>query len=226
MTDQLVDALEDRNHRRAPGRSGDPPVTADISSKCRSATQATSLHTLGPTSNVDARTQSGDNGRMRPIDWLDRRLAKRLPKYSYSGDVLFVSARRVLDRMLLSLIASALGVMGVALLDTEWKSVLSGALLAWSVSILIWSVSSYRTGRDETMQDLRRNAELDMLHGRLNLVSKHLGLPVIDLDAEWEHAVQARIERLAHFAGLDEFRLQTHTGPGSDFWTADALGRQ
>lgn len=163
---------------------------------------------------------------MRPIDWLDRRLAKRLPKYSYSGDILFVSARRVLDRMLLSIVALALGVMGIALLDTEWESVLSGALLAWSVSILVWSVSSYRTGRDETMQDLRRNAELDMLHGRLNLVSKHLGLPIIDLDTEWEHAIQARIERLAHFSGLDEFRLQTHTGPGSEFWTADALGQR
>jgi hypothetical protein len=162
---------------------------------------------------------------MRPIDWLDRRLAKRLPKYSYSGDVLLVSARRVLDRVLVAIVAFALGTTGVLLLDTAWESVLSGALLAWSVSIHIWSVSSYRTGRDEAMKDLRRNAELDMLHGRLNLMSKHFGLPVIDLDAEWEHAVQARIERLAHFAGLDEFRLQTHSGPGDDFWTADALGR-
>lgn len=163
---------------------------------------------------------------MRPLDWLDHRLAKRLPKYSYSGDVLLVSARRVLDRLLLSFIALALGVTGVALLDTEWESVLSGALLAWSVSILVWSVSSYQTGREETLQDLRRNAELDILHGRLNLVSKQLGIQVIDLDMEWEHAVQARVERLAHFAGLDEFRLQTHSGPGSEFWTADALGRK
>lgn len=162
---------------------------------------------------------------MRPLDWFDRQLARRLPQYSYSGDVLFASARRGLKRILLSLVALVLGVVAVLLLDTEWKSILSGALLAWSVSILIWAVSSYRSGREETMKDLRRNAELDILHGRLNLICRHLELPVIDLDAEWEHAVQARIERLAHFAGLDEFRVQAHSGPGAEFWTSETLGR-
>ena len=162
---------------------------------------------------------------MRPLDWLDHRLAKRLPKYSYSGDILLVSARRVLDRLLLSFIALALGVTGVALLDTEWESVLSGALLAWSVSILVWSVSSYQTGREETLQDLRRNAELDILHGRLNLVSKQLGIQVIE-EVEGEIDDETDPAGGAHFAGLDEFRLQTHSGPGSEFWTADALGRK
>lgn len=63
----------------------------------------------------------------------------------------------------------------------------------------------------------------------LNLMSQRLGLPTIDLNAEWEFVVRSRMERLAHFAGLDEFRV---FGDGripeeaerSGSWTTEAQG--
>lgn len=49
------------------------------------------------------------------------------------------------------------------------------------------------------------------------------GLPLVELQSEIESVLAAREERLAHFAGVDEFRA-TGPQPGAQWWDAAALG--
>ena len=119
------------------------------------------------------------------------------------------------------LLAAGVFAVAVGLLDrSNWSEVLSGAGFAWSVSVVIWAVASFNQGRDETQTDLRRVAEIDLLHHRLNQAAPALGIPRLDLEAEIEFVLGARMERLAHYAGLDEFRPQDPppTAEAYDFW--------
>jgi len=105
----------------------------------------------------------------------------------------------------------------------NWPDVIAGALFAWAVSLIAWAVNSYRDKTEDLSRELRRMAELDLLHARLNHVSAHLGLPVVDLQSEIEAVLAAREERLAHFAGVDEFR-PSGSQPGAQWWDETALG--
>jgi hypothetical protein len=97
-----------------------------------------------------------------------------------------------------------------AIAGADWRGVLGGAFLAWSVSILVWAASTYRVGRSDMEAEIRRVAEVDVLHDRLNAIASRVGAPELDIDFELEHALQERAERLAHFASLDEFRPDRH----------------
>lgn len=147
-----------------------------------------------------------------------------LPSRFYYGDRLTASARRLFARLGTGLIAMILAGAAFGLLDgSNWPDVLSGALFAWATSVIAWAVTSYRTAADDIRSDLRRTAELDLLHARLNHVAKELGLPIVDLQSEIESILVAREERLAHFAGLDEFRGEGRQ-EGAYWWDPDALG--
>ncbi len=67
-------------------------------------------------------------------------------------------------------IAIAVGLLS----SSRWIDVLAGALLAWSVSLLVWALSSYKGDRAATDTELRRLAELDLLHHRLNCAAANL----------------------------------------------------
>lgn len=174
------------------------------------------------------RSVLGQTRGMRLPDSLDRFIARHVPKTSLTGEYITSTANRAITRALAGLLAVALGAVGLALLDSQWRGVLSGALLAWGAAIVVWAFRSFGKGQQEAIEDLRRRAELDVLHVRLNLISRHLGLPTIDLNAEWELVVRSRMERLAHSSGLDEFRIfddgWVSDADSASFWTAEAQG--
>lgn len=146
-------------------------------------------------------------------------------KFSY-GDRLTSSARRLLIRLGIGLVGILSAGLTFGLLDHDnWRDVLSGALFAWATSMIAWAVNSYRTRTDEIDRELRRTAELDLLHSRLNHLAHMLDLPTIDLQGQIESVLSARQERLAHFAGLDEFRPTGHQ-PGAEWWDSVALGTE
>lgn len=165
---------------------------------------------------------------MRLPDKLDRFIARHVRWSTVTGEYMTSTANRAISRMLAGALAAIIGLIGVTLLDSEWRGVLSGALLAWGASIVLWAFRSFGESQQEVVDDLRRNAELDVLHARLNLISNHLGLPTINLDSEFELFVRTRMERLAHFAGLDEFRIFDDgwrpDEQSNRFWTAEAQG--
>lgn len=141
-----------------------------------------------------------------------------LPDRFFYANRLTTSARRLLLRLGVGLAGAVVLGAAVGLLDRgNWMDVLAGAGFAWSVSLVIWAVASYRRGRDETQIDLRRVAEIDLLHHRLNQAAPKLGIPRLDLEAQIEDVLAARMERLAHYAGLDEFRVNPSSS-GYDFW--------
>lgn len=155
-----------------------------------------------------------------------RLLSLVLPGKFFYGDRMTSSARRLMTRIAVALAGLLVAAAGFGLLSgNNWPDVLSGALFAWATSVIAWAVNSYRTSTDSTGRELRRMAELDLLHGRLNHLAKRLDAPLIDLQAEIESVLVAREERLAHFAGLDEFR-PSGAQPGAGWWDADALGVQ
>jgi uncharacterized membrane protein YccC len=126
----------------------------------------------------------------------------------------------------------AIGVSGIIvglaaaglLSATNWREVLAGALLAWGVSLVVWASTSYRHERGEMHGNLRDTAEFDLLHARLNQLAVRLDAPRVNLDWLIDEVLTARMERLAHFGGLDEFRGQT-SKEGHAFWDDEALGR-
>lgn len=153
-----------------------------------------------------------------------RLLSQILPSKFYYGDQLTLSARRLLARLCISLVGIALAAVALGLLNGDnWPDVLAGALFAWAASVIVWAVNSYRTSTDQLGRELRRTAELDLLHARLNHIANDLGLPTVDLQSEIEAILTAREERLAHFAGLDEFRPDGTIGK-ADWWDSTALG--
>lgn len=142
-----------------------------------------------------------------------------LPSKWFYANHLTASARRLLLRVAIGSVALLVFTFAIGLLDkANWSEVLAGAGFAWSTALLVWATNSYRKGQDDTRQDLRRVAELDLLHHRLNQAAPHLDIPVLDLSSEIEVALRARMERLAHFAGLDEFRGEA-TEEGYAFWS-------
>jgi hypothetical protein len=139
-----------------------------------------------------------------PWRWL---LLRLLPSRFFYADEMTWSAERLLKRIAVG--CGTLLTAGIAVLllgPQSWSDVLAGAMLAWSSSILVWAVSSYRRDSVEMLSELRRDAEIDVLHQRLNEIAAKVGASEIDIDTELGQMIAARTERLAHFARLDEFR--------------------
>lgn len=138
---------------------------------------------------------------------------------------LTTSGRRYVWHLVAAVAALVLGVAGLVLLDsTTWREVLSGALIAWAISLLFWARGSYRRSRAELRSELNRVTEVDLLHALLNRIDSALGLRPIELDSELQHIIDARTERLAHCSALEEFRSSPHTNEGYRFWDDVAMG--
>ncbi|MGH3966502.1 MAG: hypothetical protein ACRDRY_25235 [Pseudonocardiaceae bacterium] len=140
--------------------------------------------------------------------WADRRLT--------------YSAKRLLVRLAGALLFFLLGALAVGLLDrANWREVLAGALFAWSVSGVIRALVSYRSGNASTAESVRRIAEYDLLHGRLNHLADRLGAPLLNLnEGNLNEAIAERVQRHAHMSGLEEFG----GNGGRAFWDNTACG--
>lgn len=139
-------------------------------------------------------------------------------------DHLTLSAKRLFIRLGVALLGVAIAGAGIGLLNkSNWDDVVAGALFAWSTSFIAWAVISYRARTEETSRELRHMAELDLLHSRMNHFAHKNGLPLLDLQGEIEAVISSREERLAHFAGLDEYRPMGPP-PETDWWDEVALG--
>lgn len=156
---------------------------------------------------------------------MQNQLLRLLPRGSAYGNRLTFSGRQMLVRLIVSILALIAGIVALFVLaPSTWREVLAGLSLGWGVASLVWARSSYSTVRDAAYQDLRRMAELDLLLARLNQISQVVGAPRLNLHQNVEAIVNARIERLAHFSSLDEFRPSLDTEGGYAFWDASAMG--
>lgn len=144
-------------------------------------------------------------------------------KFQYA-DRFTASAKLLFTRLAVALIGVIVAAVGVGLVNSgNWNDVFAGALFAWSTSVVVWAVSSYRAKTEETSVELRHMAELDLLHSRLNHVANKIGLPLLDLSGEIDVVLSSREERIAHFARLDEFR-PTGAQAETEWWDSVALG--
>lgn len=137
---------------------------------------------------------------------LPGKIVRLLPRKWTYGDRLTALTKRLLWRAALGGLGITVGLTALVLVNaTNWREVLAGALLAWGTAMVAWATGTHRRERAAIETDLRRGAEVDLLHARLNHIAHHLGLPTINL-AEMDLVTVVRKERLAHWAGLDEFR--------------------
>lgn len=137
------------------------------------------------------------------------------------------SAKRLIVRVGAALLFFLLGALAAGLLNrTNWHEVLAGALFAWSVSGVIWAVASYSTGNVNVSESVRRIAEYDLLHARMNHLSDRLGAPLLNLnEGDLNGAVAVRVQRHAHLSGLEEFGDDINeTEGGRTFWDNTACG--
>lgn len=159
--------------------------------------------------------------------WTTRRwtLNKLLPGQVFVGDdQLTQSARMLLRRLAFGVLIIALGFGAIFLMNRgNWEDVAAGALLAWTVSGMAWAINSYKATKGVVTADLRRYAELDVLHARLNHIAAKVGAPLVNLNEnELDAAVHTRLDRLAHLMGLEEFGM--YHDHDADFWDNVALG--
>ena len=147
-------------------------------------------------------------------------------RFFFAGDQLTYSARRLLLRLGSASLSLLLAAVAIGLLDRgNWQEVASGALFAWNVSGIIWAITSYRSGSDETLESLRRIAEQDVLHARLNHLAAKAGAPLLNInEGHLDGAVAFRLERQAHRSGLEEFGDGYVSEGGQDFWDNTACG--
>jgi hypothetical protein len=122
---------------------------------------------------------------------------------------------------LFGLLLSAIAIVLAA--PATWPEIAAGALLAWGVSMIVWARSQYVNDIEVPKDSLRETAETDLLHARLNQIAKRVGAPSIAIDYELEHAIAARQDRLAHYAGLFELG-GNHGAEDDNFWDEGALG--
>ncbi|MCZ7532291.1 MAG: hypothetical protein M5U23_02580 [Acidimicrobiia bacterium] len=148
-----------------------------------------------------------------------------IPRKLTYDDELTTSGRRYVWRLLTGVAAFTLGLMGISLLaDTSWREVIAGALIAWSISLIVWARSSYRQGKAHLGAELTRVTEVDLLHARLNRIDHALGIGPIDIDEELQPIIDARLGRLAHYGRVEELRESPHDPSGYAFWDGVAIG--
>jgi hypothetical protein len=137
--------------------------------------------------------------------------------------------RVTIQRLTVGILGVLVAVAGLLLLgQTDWKEVLAGALLAWSVALIVWAFASRRNRVEEVRRDLLRTTELDVIHARLNQIASRVGARPLGLQGEIQHVTDWRMRRLAHFAGLDELGNLGHGHHADEqaiaFWDLEALG--
>lgn len=148
-------------------------------------------------------------------------------RFFWADDRLTYSAKRLLCRLAaLGICVVALAVALGLLTADNWAEAASGALFAWAVGAMVWAVSSYRTGSQDTDASLRALAERDLLHARLNQIAAAVGAPLLNLnEGDLGGAVATRQARHAHLSGLEEFTDNRYiTEAGEQFWTNTACG--
>lgn len=178
---------------------------------------------------------------MRPIKewWLELKafLAEQvgsrvLPRGYVYVDELTYTGRQALRRFLLGLVGVGLGVVAVLLLEPDsYREVFAGALIAWSVSTMLGAHAGFKRNVENVRRDVERIANRETIHARFNRIDNALGVRTIDLDVELPHIEEARMERLAHYTHLNEFRppmthAHEHVANAYEFWDVVALGRQ
>lgn len=157
---------------------------------------------------------------------VSRALARVLPASFTYADELSTTGRSVVKRVVLGAVGITIGVAGLALAtDGLWRDIVGGAAVAWGASLITWTVVSHQQSTAERRTELRRAAETDLILARLNQLGAAIGVPTLDLDMEFEPAVLARLERLAHYSGLDELR-PVDAPLDYSFWTPEAMGRR
>jgi hypothetical protein len=88
--------------------------------------------------------------------------------------------------------------------------------------VTTWAATAFRRDREKVLRRLEHKAELEALHVRLNHISERVGAPLVNVDADTGAVTRVRVERLAHFAGLDEFRVEGYkTDEAVEFWGDD-----
>lgn len=184
---------------------------------------------------------ASDEEVMRPAKerWLALRgfLAERvgsrvLPQGYVYVDELTYTGRQAVRRFVFGLVGISLGAVAVVLLEPDsYREVLAGALIAWSASTMFGAHAAFKRNIESVRRDVERIANRETIHGRLNRIDNALGVRTIDLDVELPHIEEARLERLAHYTNLNEFRPQMayhheHVADAYEFWDSVALGRQ
>jgi hypothetical protein len=120
-------------------------------------------------------------------------------------------------RVMVGVLGVAIGVVAIALLSPDnWRDVVAGALLAFSVSTIAWSLQSHQESVDQVRDQLQRDAERLLLHIRLNDLAEKLGVRRLDLEAGLGNAIEFQMVRLAHLYGLEEFYPPVE--PSKDWW--------
>lgn len=148
-------------------------------------------------------------------------------RFFWADEQLTFSAKRLLVRLAACVGLLLLAAVAIGLLDgSNWREVSAGALFAWSVSGLLWAVTSYRRGSEETQRSLVHEAEQDLLHARLNQLAAQVGAPLLNLnEGGYQDAVTVRVQRHTHMSGLEEFRDYGHVHEDGDtFWDSLACG--
>jgi hypothetical protein len=137
-----------------------------------------------------------------------RVIARLAPRYFYVNDEPSYTARQFAVRVAVGTAWVIVTAVAVGLLSPgTWADVLSGALLAWGVSVLIWAIASFRAEHGNTKRGLELQAQFDVLHVRLNQIADAVGARVVDVNSGGMQAIlDVREERLAHLWGLEELR--------------------
>lgn len=134
------------------------------------------------------------------IIWSPRRWARRvlrllrdlLPERFFYADRFTTSARRLFIRLTVASSAIVIAAVTAGLLSrNNFVSVMAGALFAWATSVVVWSVSSYRSQTEVIRDRLRHSAEFDLLHARVNHFAAKARVPIVNLD-EADNILEAR----------------------------------
>jgi hypothetical protein len=165
--------------------------------------------------------------------FLAEKVGSRVLPLSYVyADELTYTGRQAVKRFVFGLVGISLGVVAVILLEPDsYREVLAGALIAWSASMMLGAHAAFKRNIESLRRDVERIANRETIHARFNRIDNALGVRTIDLDIELPHIEEARMERLAHYTHLNEFRPQMayhheHVADAYEFWDALALGRQ
>lgn len=157
---------------------------------------------------------------------IKRLLLRLIPaRFAPTRDRLTLSARWLLIRFALGTLGIVMAVASIFVLSPgSWREILAGAILASGVSIIAWSVSSYREGREDVRNELQRDAEYLLLHARLNHLAGKLGAKKLVLDLDLTDAIEFQMIRMAHLSDVEDFYPSSEQGYESDWWDNEAMG--
>lgn len=157
--------------------------------------------------------------------------SRLLPSGYIYADELTFTGQQAARRFLVGAVGVAIGIVAVVMLKPEFfREVLAGALIGFSVSVMLGAHNAFKRNVDNARRDVERIANRETLHARFNRLDHAAGLRIVDLDIELPQVEEIRMERLAHYAHLNEFRpdLRHHNDHmgAYEFWDDVALGRR